>query len=200
MSHETDAVELVGDDTTLRLAQAAVMAALISAFAVVGSIPIPLSPVPVSTQILGVFLAGLLLGPWWGAGAVLLYIAAGAVGAPVFANGGAGLGTLFGHTGGYLWSYPIAALLVGLIVHGRRPSGTVPDVSTVRIAAALGLATVVIYAMGVTGMLLVLDLSVEKAVVEGALVFVPGEVLKIAVAIAIVRLGELQRVVAQSAR
>ena len=200
MSHETDSVELVGDDTTLRLAQAAVMAALISAFAVVGSIPIPLSPAPVSLQILGVFLAGLLLGPWWGAGAIFLYLAAGAVGAPVFAGGGAGLGTLFGYTGGYLWSYPIAALLIGLIVHGRKPSGTVPDVSVVRIAAALGLATVVIYAMGVTGMLLVLDLSIGKAIVEGALVFVPGEVLKIAVAISIVRLGELQRVLASGAR
>jgi biotin transport system substrate-specific component len=118
----------------------------------------------------------------------------------VFAGGGAGFGTLFGHTGGYLWSYPIAALLIGLLVHGRTPSGTVPDVSVIRIAAALGLATVVIYAMGVSGLILVGNLSVEKAVIQGALVFVPGEVLKIAVAIAIVRLGELQRVLAQSAR
>jgi len=200
MSHETDSVELVGDDTTLRLAQAAVMAALVSAFAVVGSIPIPLSPVPVSMQVLGVFLAGLLLGPWWGAGAILLYLAAGAVGAPVFAGGGAGFGTLFGHTGGYLWSYPIAALLIGLLVHGRDPSGTFPDVSVIRIAMALGLATVVIYAMGVSGLILVGDLSAEKAVIQGAVVFAPGDALKIAVAIAIVRLGELQRVVAQSAR
>jgi biotin transport system substrate-specific component len=200
MSHETDSVELVGDDTTLKLAQAAVMAALISAFAVAGSIPIPLSPVPVSMQVLGVFLAGLLLGPWWGAGAILLYLAAGAVGAPIFAGGGAGFGTLFGHTGGYLWSYPIAALLIGLFVHGRNPSGTVPDVSVIRIAAALGLATVVIYAMGVAGLILVGNLSVDKAVIQGALVFAPGDALKIAVAIAIVRLGELQRVLAQSAR
>ncbi len=200
MSHETDSVELVGDDTTLRLAQAAVMAALVSAFAVVGSIPIPLSPVPVSMQVLGVFLAGLLLGPWWGAGAILLYLAAGAVGAPVFAGGGAGFGTLFGHTGGYLWSYPIAALLIGLLVHGRDPSGTLPDVSVIRIASALGLATVVIYAMGVSGLILVGDLSAEKAVIQGAVVFAPGDALKIAVAIAIVRLGELQRVLAQSAR
>ena len=200
MSHETDSVELVGDDTTLRLAQAAVMAALISAFAVAGSIPIPLSPVPVSMQVLGVFLAGLLLGPWWGAGAVLLYLAAGAVGAPIFAGGGAGFGTLFGHTGGYLWSYPIAALLIGLLVHGRDPSGTVPDVSVIRIAAALGLATVVIYAMGVSGLILIGNLSVEKAVIQGAVVFAPGDALKIVVAIAIVRLGELQRVLASGAR
>lgn len=200
MSFETDDVELVGDDTTLNLAQAAIMAALISAFAVVGSIPIPLSPAPVSLQVLGVFLAGLLLGPWWGAGSLVLYLAAGAVGAPVFAGGGAGLGTLFGYTGGYLWSYPIAALLIGLIVHGRRRSDAVSDVSVVRTAVALALATVVIYAMGVTGMLLVLDLSIEKAVVEGALVFIPGEVLKIMAAIAIVRVGELQRVLASGTR
>jgi biotin transport system substrate-specific component len=200
MSFETDDVELVGDDTTLNLAQAAIMAALISAFAVVGSIPIPLSPVPVSMQVLGVFLAGLLLGPWWGTGAIFLYLAAGAVGAPVFANGGAGLGTLFGHTGGYLWAYPIAALLIGLIVHGRNRSDAVSDVSVIRLAAALVLATVVIYAMGVSGLVLVADLSVEKAVIQGALVFVPGEVLKILAAIAIVRLGELERVISSGTR
>jgi biotin transport system substrate-specific component len=200
MSFETDDVELVGDDTTLNLAQAAIMAALISAFAVVGSIPIPLSPVPVSMQVLGVFLAGLLLGPWWGTGAIFLYLAAGAVGAPVFANGGAGLGTLFGHTGGYLWAYPIAALLIGLIVHGRNRSDAVSDVSVIRLAAALVLATIVIYAMGVSGLVLVADLSVEKAVIQGALVFVPGEVLKILAAIAIVRLGELERVISSGTR
>ncbi|MFT4889555.1 MAG: biotin transport system substrate-specific component [Halobacteriales archaeon] len=200
MSFETDDVELVGDDTTLNLAQAAIMAALISAFAVVGSIPIPLSPVPVSMQVLGVFLAGLLLGPWWGTGAIFLYLAAGAVGAPVFANGGAGLGTLFGHTGGYLWAYPIAALLIGLIVHGRNRSDAVSDVSVIRLAAALVLATVVIYAMGVSGLVLVADLSVEKAVIQGALVFVPGEVLKILAAIGIVQLGELERVISSGAR
>ncbi|MEF8756647.1 MAG: biotin transporter BioY [Halobacteriales archaeon] len=200
MSLETDDVELVGDDTALKLAQAAIMAALISAFAVVGSIPIPLSPAPVTLQVLGVFLAGLLLGPWWGTGAIFLYLAAGAVGAPVFAGGGAGLGTLFGYTGGYLWAYPIAALLIGLIVHGRQATDAVSEVSVIRLAAALVLATVVIYAMGVGGLLLVLDLSVEKAVVEGALVFVPGEVLKIVAAIAIVRLGELERVISSGAR
>ena len=66
---------------------------------------------------LGVFLAGILLGPLWGAGAMGLYLIAGAVGAPVFAMGSAGLGVLLGPTGGYLLSYPIAAAVVGLIVH-----------------------------------------------------------------------------------
>jgi biotin transport system substrate-specific component len=200
MSVETDSVELVGADTASNLARAAVMAALIGAFAVVGSIPIPLSPAPVSLQVLGVFLAGLLLGPWWGAGAIGLYLAAGALGAPVFAGGGAGFGTLFGRTGGYLWSYPIAAFLIGLVVHGRTASATIADVSVIRIAGALVLATVVIYSMGVAGMLWILDLSVEKAVVQGALVFVPGEVLKIVAAIGIVRLGELERIVSSAGR
>ena len=88
----TSDVNLVGDETTLNIARAALLASLTGAFAIVGSIPIPFSPVPFTLQVLGVFLAGLLLGPVWGAASMLLYLVAGAVGAPVFAGGAAGIG------------------------------------------------------------------------------------------------------------
>ena len=102
--------------------RAAVLAALtgVGAYA---SIPIPISPAPVSLQVLFVFLAGLYLGPVWGATSMLLYMVAGAVGAPIFANGAAGVSVLFDTTGGYIWSYPVAAFLIGAIVHGRSGLG-----------------------------------------------------------------------------
>ena len=188
MSAETGDVELVGDAAASNLARAALFAALIGAFAYV-SFPNPVSPAPVTLQVLGVFLAGILLGPVWGGGAMVLYLAAGAVGAPVFEGGSAGLGILLGGDAsfGYLWSYPVAAALVGYLVHGsselRRPS----EVSVPRLAAAMAAGVVVIYAFGVVGLMYALDLAPVAAVVAGAVPFIPGELIKMAAAVAVVR-------------
>ena len=70
--------DLVGDETTLNIARAALFAALMGAFAYV-AFPYPLSPAPVTLQVLVVFLTGLFLGPLVGAGALVLYLAAGAL-------------------------------------------------------------------------------------------------------------------------
>lgn len=63
---------------------------------------LPVGPVPVTFQTLVIALAGLYLGPGPGMSAVALYILAGGIGVPVFAGGKAGLGVLFGPTGGIL--------------------------------------------------------------------------------------------------
>lgn len=89
------------------------LAALLAAAALVPPIPLP-GGIPMTLQTLAVPLAGLLLGPKRGALAVLVYLLLGAVGAPVFSGGGAGLGVLFGKTGGFLLSFPLMALLAGL--------------------------------------------------------------------------------------
>lgn len=74
---------------------------------------IPTYPVPVTAQVLMVLLAGALLGPRLGAYSQLTYLAIGFIGAPVFAQGKAGLSVLLGSTGGYLVSYPLAAWAAG---------------------------------------------------------------------------------------
>lgn len=76
-------------------------------------VAVPMVPVPMTLQTFAVLLAGAMLGPAPGAGAVLLYLAAGAMGLPVFSEGGSGLDALSGPTAGYLWSFPIAAALAG---------------------------------------------------------------------------------------
>lgn len=187
MSAETDAVDLVGDEVVGNLARAALFAALAGAGAYV-SFPNPLSPgVPVTLQVLVVFLAGIYLGATWGAGSMVLYLVAGGAGVPVFAGGGAGIGVLLGNTAGYLWSYPIAAAAIGLVVHG---GFRVRDPSVVRVGrlvVAMVLGTGVIYAMGITGLMIVLGLGPVEAFVAGAAAFVPVEVFKIAAAIGVVR-------------
>lgn len=187
MATNTDTVELVGDEAAVNVARAALFAALMGAFAYV-SFPNPLSPgIPITLQVLGVFLAGIYLGPLWGGVAMVLYLLTGAIGLPVFAGGSAGIGPLFGQTGGYLWSYPVAAAVVGLGVHGasglRRPSA----VSLVRLVGAMIAGTAVIYAFGIVGFWYVGDVSLVTAFVGAAAAFIPVEALKIAAAVGIVR-------------
>jgi len=186
MATNTESVDLVGDEAATNLARAALFAALVGAFAYV-SFPFPLSPAPVTLQVLGVFLAGIFLGPLWGGLALVLYLLAGALGAPVFAGGSAGFAALVGDSAGYLWSYPIAAALVGGIVHRGL---TLRDLDAVRLPALVGatvVGTLVIYALGVVGLIISLDLALGEAVVQGAVVFLPAEAAKIAAAVGIVR-------------
>ena len=186
MSTETDSVELVGDEAAVNVARSVLFAALVGTFAY-GSFQYPLSPAPVTLQVLGVFLAGIFLGAVWGGASMVLYLVAGTVGLPVFAGGDAGLGALLGPTGGYLLSYPVAAFAVGAVVHGGVSLGDFRAASVPRLVGAMTVGTVVIYALGVLGLYVSLDMGAVTAVVQGAVVFLPAEALKAAAAVGVVR-------------
>jgi biotin transport system substrate-specific component len=87
---------------------------LLLAFSAQIGIPLPFTPVPVTLQTMMVLATGALLGSRRGAAAVLLYIAEGAVGLPVFSLGRSGIAHLAGPTGGYLVGFVAAAFLAGL--------------------------------------------------------------------------------------
>lgn len=72
--------------------------------------------VPITLQTLGIYLIGCLLNPKLSLITTLLYIFMGAIGLPVFSGFGSGLGILFGPTGGYIFSFPLVALIISLIV------------------------------------------------------------------------------------
>lgn len=184
----TTDVELVGDETALNIARAALFAALVGAFAYV-SFPFPGTPVPVTLQVLGVFLAGILLGPVWGGAAMVLYLAAGAVGAPVFSGGSAGLAILLGGepSFGYLWSYPFAAALIGVVVHAGLEPRPPSEVPLARLVGAMVAGTVVIYAFGTVGLMAVTGVGLAEALTAAVLPFVPAELVKMAAAVGVVR-------------
>ncbi|QLK27176.1 biotin transporter BioY [Natrinema zhouii] len=190
MATERNSVDLVDDTVVRQFARAAVLAALIGASVLV-SIPIPLSPAPITLQVLFVFLAGLVLGPIWGPFSVLLYLTTGAVGLPVFAGMKGGLGVLIGHTGGYLWSYPIAAALIGVVVHRGTALRDLRTVPLSLVVGALVMATILIYGLGTAYMAWLLEYTAWEAITAGVLPFIPGEILKIAAAVAIVRSGRI---------
>ncbi|MDO4268403.1 MAG: biotin transporter BioY [Eubacteriales bacterium] len=77
------------------------------------SIPMP-SGQPITIQVFGAALIGVVLGWRLGFFSMVIYLLVGSVGLPVFANFGAGLSRLAGITGGYLWTFPVLALLAGI--------------------------------------------------------------------------------------
>ena len=188
----TESVELVGDEAVSNIALAAVLAALTAAFAYV-SIPIPGLPAPVSFQVFGVYFAGLLLGARWGGFSIALYLLAGIAGAPVFSGGNAGLGYALGPTGGYLFGFLLAAVLIGAIAHRGLDAKPLAEVPLGREVAALVAGLVLVYAVGVPWLVVVAGLPPVEAATVGALVFLPGDAIKIAATLALVKGGVLAR-------
>jgi len=156
------------------MARVALVAALT---AVMAQISIPIPPVPFTFQVLAVMLAGYLLGPRHGALAMLVYVLLGAVGVPVFASFGSGLESLLGPSGGYLWSYPLAAAVAGLaapaLAGSRRPVAIAWGIG----AGALALA--IIYAVGASWLAVQANLSPAGALAAGVAPFVVFDAVKV---------------------
>ena len=191
MSQEYESVELVGDDAVRRFALAVLVAALTAALAQV-SIPLPGSLPPFSLQPFGPFFAGLLLGPLWGGLALALYVLAGVAGAPVFSNGNAGLGyVLVGQgTGGFIVGFLAGAVVGGAIVHRRVRPRSLDDVRLVYQVGGLLATLAVVYAIGVPWLSWVTGLPLSRAATVMA-PYVPLDVVKLLVAVGIVRGGYL---------
>ena len=141
------------------------------------AVPLPGTQVPLTLQPFVVVLAGLLIGPIDAAMAMVLYLAAGAAGAPVFAPMGApGLARLLGPTGGYLLAYPVAAAVAVWLGAGRERFGA-------RLLAAI--AGIVVLYIGGLSQLSIITGSVTTAAVMGVLPFVAADLLKAIVAAAL---------------
>jgi biotin transport system substrate-specific component len=138
----------------------------------------PLTPVPLTVQNLGVLLVGLLLGSRRGFAAMALYLAEGAVGLPVFnPTGPGGVAQLFGATGGFLLAYPFVAFLAGHIF--ERGSKSFAR------AAVAGLLAEILLFVGGLGWLYLFTHSLAKAAYFGLYWFVAAEIIKVMFAAAI---------------
>lgn len=156
-----------------------VVAAVALALASQIAIPLPGTPVPLTLQPFVVVLAGLLLGPLDGAAAMVLYLAAGAAGLPVFAPiGPPGLARLLSPTGGYLLAYPLAAAVAGWLGAGREQFGA-------RLVAAI--AGMLALYVGGLAQLAIITGSLASAAVIGVLPFVAADLVKAIVAAALSR-------------
>lgn len=159
------------------LALIAGFAALIAASSVIA---IPVGAAPITLQTCAVLLAGAALGAGRGFLSVLLYLALGAIGLPVFAGGAAGLAPFAGPTVGYLVGMPLAAWLTGLIVSRLPRRGALLDTVLIFVAAFVSNALFV-YSLGVLGLAWRADMTIGAAFIFN-LSFVPLDAAKIALA------------------
>ncbi|SMF56690.1 biotin transport system substrate-specific component [Tistlia consotensis] len=160
-----------------RLLRAALLAVLGSALlAISARVQVPFWPVPMTLQTGVVLLLGAALGGRLAVATVLLYLAEGALGLPVFAGGG-GPAYLAGPTGGYLAGFLVAAAAVGSLVE----RGWSRSLASSALAMILG--DVLIFACGLAWLSSLIGL--DKAIAAGLLPFLAGEALKIALAAAL---------------
>ena len=137
---------------------------------------IPLQPVPITGQTFAVLLTGAALGMRLGAAGQILYVGAGALGAPVFADASGGMDILTGHTAGYLVGFIFAAALIGYMAERRQ------DRTFATMFTAFALGSALIYIFGVAGLMIVLDMGLNDAIVAGVVPFVVGDIIKAAAA------------------
>ncbi len=156
----------------------ALFAALIAALGLVPAFQVPfLGGVPITAQTLGVMLAGVILGPVRGALAVLLFLLGVALGLPLLAGGRGGLGVFQGPSVGFLIGWPVGAFVAGLIM---QKLGDLNVFFSAVIAAAFG-GILVVYAFGVPGLAVMLKAPFPETLV-GAMIYVPGDMIKVLLA------------------
>jgi biotin transport system substrate-specific component len=161
---------------------AAALGALVVALSAQIVVPVPFSPVPMTLQPLAVLVVGALLGGAAGLGALLLYIALGIAGLPVFAAGGSGVARLLGPTGGYLLAFPVAAFITGILTTPvLGPNRALGAAAVLRVLLACAVGMVVIHVGGVAQLAL-LGGDPALAFRVGFIPFLTGDLIKVGLA------------------
>lgn len=166
--------------TVLRRSLVVLAGALVVALSAQAAIPLPGTAVPVTLQVPAVLIVGALLGPRLGVASMVLYLALGIMGLPVFAPGGApGVARLIGPTGGYLLAFPVAAGLVGHVVGDGK--------TWWRVAVGLVAGLIAVHAGGVAQLAVLSGGNVGAALRLGTTPFLAGDAVKLAIALLLVR-------------
>lgn len=164
---------------TRDLVLVSMFAALTAVFAQI-SIPLP-SGVPVTLQVLAVFLSGAILGSKLGALSQIVYLLLGAIGVPVFAGFSGGLQILIGFTGGYIWSFPIASFIIGFIVRGYKGNNKVIAISLYTLGMAFGL--IIIYILGTIQFSIVTEMTFKNSLGLAVLPYIIPDLVKLAIGV-----------------
>lgn len=177
MVNNTDAVDSNLSSTPSENIRKMVYASLFAALTAIGAyITIPLGPIPFTLQVVFVLLAGGMLGSKWGPISMVVYTLLGIAGLPVFSGGASGIGVILGPTGGYIIGFTAAAFVVGFLFENKRTENILINAIYVLAGSA------VLYAFGLTHLMIVADMSFIQAVTVGLLPFIAGALVKVAVA------------------
>jgi len=156
--------------------------------AIAAQFVVPIYPVPVTGQTLAVLVVGMSLGAARGALAMIVYVAFGAGGLPVFGNASSGIDVLFGPSGGYIFGYIACAATVGFLAERHW------DRSFLRAVAAATIGIVITFLAGILGIVLAFErLGIEstiQSILDSSVTpFLIGEAIKIIGAAALLSLS-----------
>ncbi|CAN5872731.1 MAG: biotin transporter BioY [Euzebyales bacterium] len=146
--------------------------ALLTAAAAQVAVPLPFTPVPLSGQTFAVLLVAAALGPLRGSLAQVLYIALAMVGLPFYAEASGGVEVVFGATGGYVFGFVVASVVVGHLARrgvDRKPVGVI---------GAYVAGSLIIYSVGVPWLAAAIDVPLLEAVKLGLVPFLIGDAIK----------------------
>lgn len=160
--------------TTRQMTLSAIMAAVICILGPL-SIPIPVSPVPITLTNLAIYFTVCILGWKLGTVSYLIYLVIGLAGLPVFSSFGAGFGKLLGPTGGYLIGFIFMAIICGLFF----------EQTDNRIVLFLGLilGSLVNYLFGTAWLAVQASLTFSQALWAGVIPYIPADLIKILLAV-----------------
>lgn len=173
----------LGDRISPRIRHIVLIALGAAVVALSARIVIPTEPVPFTGQTLGVLVVGGALGFRRGAAALLLYLAIGAIGVPIYAQERSGFDVLRAETGGYLIGFVLSAAIVGRLAElgwDRRLPGAI---------VMMAIGTAVIYALGVPWLKFSLGIPWSVAVSEGMTQFLIWDAAKALIAAAVFPIG-----------
>lgn len=142
------------------------------------AVNIPVSPVPISLAIFGIYIAAYTLGAKWGTLACVLYIVIGLTGVPVFASYTGGPQKLFGPTGGYIIGYIAVAFFSGMFIDRFKTRFYLHPVGML-----IGLA--ICYGVGTLWLSMAAGMSFEAAFMAGVVPFIPADIVKMGLAVAV---------------
>lgn len=162
------------------IALIATFAALIAVLGLPGAIPLPFTPVMITLQTLAVMLTGTLLGWRRGSLAVLLFLALVAAGLPLLAGGRGGLAVFVAPSAGFLVGWLLAVLVIGALVQRRLPAYPLWWGALANLVGGIG----AVYLVGIPVQAFLMKISVAEAALT-SLAFVPGDLVKVAVATAV---------------
>lgn len=152
-------------------------AAMTAVICVLSPMALPVGPVPITLVNLAVYLALYLLGGKLGSLSCLLYVLIGLAGMPVFAGFTGGAGKLLGPTGGYIVGYVFMAVVSGLFIDRCR--------SRVLHYLGMTLGTLLCYVLGTLWYCVSMDSGVGAALALCVFPFVPGDLVKMALAVSV---------------
>ena len=166
-------VDPKGQSASWKLVTVAITTVCLS---VASYIEVPMVPVPITAQTYVLLTAAGLLGWKLGTASTILWLILGALGLPVLAGGSSGLDYFSGPTAGYLFAFPLAVAVVGLLFER---GWNVKNVALAFLAMLLGHAV----CLGFGGLWLALTIGPADAFLKGVLPFLVGGIIKSALAV-----------------